>query len=499
MTIRLSLKPRLQQTAVFIPVSTGQNDWQESWDWFLPTQRKLIRNFLTDLKPGSDGEVHTMTLANSSRILRLVFVGIGDRKKYSMRKFRLRIRQIIQQVEQYHVASVDVSFQDFLPKGDSVEWAAQQLAEQCLLAEYTYQRKSQKPKHFLKNLTLVVDKQVLPKIKTPIRTGQIIAEYVNSVRSLCNTPGGEMTPTALAKQAKALAQQAGAACEVFGEQRMKALGMGGILGVSRGSTEEAQFIQVKHLGGPKSEPPVVLIGKGITFDTGGLNLKPDKAMEGMHLDMSGAAAVIGTACLAAKLKLPVNVIALAPAAENMPSGSGYRPGDVLTTISGKTIEVKNTDAEGRIILADALGYAKRFSPRLVIDVATLTGAAMVALGYRAAAIFTQDDVIAHALEHLAEESGDYVWRLPLWEEYGAEVKGGVADVQNTGKYPLGGAITAAHFLKNFAEGYPWVHIDMAPVEAACDDEFLAKGSKGSMVRLLIHLLRTKSKHTYGSN
>jgi leucyl aminopeptidase len=264
--------------------------------------------------------------------------------------------------------------------------------------------------------------------------------------------------------------------------------MGGILGVAAGSDHEPQLIILEYRGG-KKEKPIVLVGKGVTFDTGGLNLKPESGINEMHMDMSGGAAVITTTLLASKLKLKKNIITLVPAVENMPSGSSYRPGDILRTMSGKTIEVLNTDAEGRIILADALCFAKRYNPRLVIDVATLTGAAIIALGQRASAIFTPDPKLEELIRLVGEESGDYVWPLPLWEEYEEEIKGTFGDVANVGKTKYGGATIGAVFLWQFVKDFlQWLHIDIAPRMTAIDGEYLAKGSAGAPVRLLIKLL-----------
>lgn len=494
MQIQLSLKPNLSQCDVIFPLTEGQSQtWQTSWSWFSPAQKKTLTTFIQQHCTGVEGEIQSMTLPYRSGMARIIFLGLGKVDTYSLRKLRLRVRQLIQQATTLSLDKVVLSFEDIRLVGVSHELQIQQLVEAALMAEYKFSRfKTGTPAKPLKSLQLVVKQSELVSLRKAVNVGQLIGEQVNAVRELSNTPGGDMTPKTLAQQAKRMAIDSGATCEVFGETKMKKLGMGGILGVSRGSGTEAQFITIKHLGGPAKQAPIVLVGKGITFDSGGLNLKTGNHMDGMHLDMSGAAAVIGAVCAAARLKLPVNVIGLAPAAENMPGGSGYRPGDVLKTLSGKTIEVKNTDAEGRIILADALCYAKRFNPKLVIDVATLTGVAWVALGYRASAYLTQDDAVAHALEHAAEESGDYLWRFPLWEEYAAEVKGTFGDVQNTGRYPVGGVITAAHFLKVFAEGYPWVHIDIAPTMEPSDDMFLAKGSTGAATRLLIHLLRTSA-------
>lgn len=275
--------------------------------------------------------------------------------------------------------------------------------------------------------------------------------------------------------------------ESAGKKDMERLKMGGILGVGKGSDVPPKYIIMEYRGGVKNEAPVVFVGKGVTFDTGGINLKPSDAILGMNMDMSGGAAVIHALSLSARLGVKKNIIALVPAVENMPSGASYRPGDVLRSMSGKTIEVLNTDAEGRIILADALHYAKRYKPSLVIDVATLTGAALVALGERASAIFTRDQELETKLREWGDVSGDYVWPLPLWEEYDEEIKGTFGDVANLGRTKWGGAITAAAFLAQFATGYRWAHIDMAPRMVAVEGEFLEKGAAGAPVRLLLKI------------
>ncbi|QQS20705.1 MAG: leucyl aminopeptidase family protein [Candidatus Moraniibacteriota bacterium] len=259
-------------------------------------------------------------------------------------------------------------------------------------------------------------------------------------------------------------------------------------GRRKGSAIPPKLILLEYRGAKDvRESPIVFVGKGVTFDTGGINLKPSDAILGMNMDMSGGAAVLHALSLSARLGVRKNLVALIPAVENMPSGSSYRPGDVLRSMSGKTIEVLNTDAEGRIILADALHYAKRYHPRLVVDVATLTGAALVALGERASAIFTRDAELEKGIRELGELSGDFVWPLPLWEEYDEEIRGTFGDVANIGRTKWGGAITAAAFLAQFAIGYRWVHIDMAPRMTAVEGEYLAKGAAGAPVRLLLKI------------
>jgi len=300
-----------------------------------------------------------------------------------------------------------------------------------------------------------------------------------------------MTPTVLAKAAKEAVKGLPVKVTTLGAREIKKIGMGALLGVAKGSTEAPTFTILEYRGGEGK--PIVLVGKGVTFDSGGLNLKPSNSIYEMHMDMSGAAAVIHAVALAARLKLKRHVIGLIPAVENMPGNGAYRPGDILKSLSGKTIEVLDTDAEGRLILADALTYAKRFKPSVVIDVATLTGAAISALGLYASALLTRDDALAERVARDAEESGDYVWRLPLWDEYEPRVKGEFADIKNVPGGPTsryGGAIDGGMFLWQFAKELPcpWAHLDIAPRMTAAPEEELAKGAAGAPLRLLVRFM-----------
>jgi leucyl aminopeptidase len=323
-------------------------------------------------------------------------------------------------------------------------------------------------------------------IEKAILKGHKIAQEVNETRNLANTPGGDMTPKILAQKAKEAVGGLPVRVSVLGEKEMKKLKMQAILSVGRGSDEESKFIILEYKKGEKNEKPIVLVGKGVTFDTGGINLKSATSLNGMNMDMSGGAAVIHTLALAAKMKLKRNVIGLIPAVENMPSGKSYRPGDILRSLSSKTIEILSTDAEGRVILADALTYAKKYDPEVVIDVATLTGAAVVALGERISALFTDDDNLAEILEKAGEITGDYVWRLPLWEEYENEIKGSIGDWSNVHNKDSrsGGAIYGAMFLKQFTGDYLWAHLDIAPRMTSIPGEYLAPGALGASVLLL---------------
>ena len=451
------------------------------------------RRYLTTFQakfPLKDGHTHILVLPSGERA---VLMGVSQRQKFTHRKALLTARKIVAVVRRERIKNPAVHFEDFMAarSGMNARESAEVLATQFEMANFEFVVYKTVPSEgwfFVENLFVYASKNI-PAITDGLKRGKVIGEEINGTRILSNTPGGDMTPQKLAEAAMKAGKESGFSVKVLGEEEIKKLGMGGVLGVSKGSVERPRFIVMEYLKGKKSEKPVVLVGKGVTFDTGGLNLKPENGIYEMHMDMTGGAAVIHIMAALARLKEKKNIIGLVPAVENMPSGSSYHPGDMLKTMSGKTIEVLNTDAEGRIILADGLEYAKKYNPRLVIDVATLTGAAMSALGQRASAIFTTSPKLETKLREVGEKTGDFVWPLPLWEEYEEEVKGTFGDVANLGKTRYGGAITGAVFLWQFIKGYPWVHIDIAPRMTSIEGEFLAKGSAGPSVNLLVHFLR----------
>ena len=435
-----------------------------------------------------DNSVNIDKLNGGQKSIKL---GVGPFRRLTERRLHIVARQAVNiaRANKIKRLAIDFSQWQFPSINIGYDEIAEILAINFEMANFQFVVYKTPPKEgwdFI-NEIIVYGKEA-ENIKLALERGQIIGEQINATRTLCNTPGGEMTPSLLAQAAKEALKGTKATLKVLGVKEMTKLGMGGVLGVARGSSEEPRFIAMEYLNGPKNQAPVVLVGKGVTFDTGGLNLKPSDHIYEMHMDMSGGAAVIHAVALAAKLGLNKNIIGLVPAVENMPSGSSYRPGDILKTMSGKTIEVLNTDAEGRIILADALAYAGRYKPRLVVDVATLTGAAVVAVGQRATALFTKDENLEKLFRELGEASGDYVWPLPLWDEYEDEIKGTFGDWANVGKTKYGGAIQGAVFLHQWAKDYPWVHLDIAPRMTAIEGEQLAKGAVGAPVRLLIKLL-----------
>ena len=420
-----------------------------------------------------------------------ILIGIPEPAELNRRKLIILSRQIITLAKAHQIKKIAFKFEDFSFSKLKIsrEETAELLATNFEMANFEFVKYKSKPKegwNFIERI--VVAGNVSSGVKRAFATGQTIGQEVNACRVLANTPGGEMTPDILAKEAVKAARGTGVKVKILGPREIERLKMGGVLGVAKGADEPPRFIILEYLKGG-NEKPVVLVGKGVTFDTGGLQVKPGEHMYEMHMDMSGGAAVIHAVVLAAKLKLKKNIIGLVPAVENAVSSTSFRPGDILKTMSGKTVEVLHTDGEGRIILADALTYAERYKPKLVIDVATLSGSAIVALGQQASAIFSKDEKLIHLLRELGETSGDYVWPMPLWEEYEENIKSAFSDIANVSKSRYSGTSTGAIFLYQFAKNFPWVHIDMAPRMTSIEGEHLAKGATGAPVRLLFKLLK----------
>ena len=325
-----------------------------------------------------------------------------------------------------------------------------------------------------------------------VRVGAAIARAANLARTLQARPGNVATPTHLAEEARRVAAGAGLECEIFDAERLREEGMHAILAVSRGSEEEPCLIVLRHGGGGDGEAPLVLVGKGLTFDAGGISLKPAKGMEEMKFDMSGGAAVIGAMQAVAELGVPANVVGIVPSSENLPSGKALKPGDVIHTYAGKTVEVVNTDAEGRLILADALAYGARLGPAAMVDCATLTGSVVIALGHHAAAVFGTDDELIEELRAAGDRSGERCWPLPLWDVYRQQLDSDTADLMNVGGRPAG-SITAAIFLREFAGGVPWAHLDIAGTAYGDGDlPYQRKGGYGFPSRLLIEWVRSRA-------
>jgi leucyl aminopeptidase len=415
---------------------------------------------------------------------RVAFVHAGDGSTKALRK-ALGVALALLKASNVQRVAVEMA---------GAAWTADQ-AEALVLAvsEASYIYRATKPSAAeatkITAISLLCEKAAALAVTAGLRRGEAIAAGVELARECANRPGNVCTPTYLAEQAKLLAKQHGLKVEVLERKDCEKLGMGSFLGVAQGSDEPLKFIVAHYNGGGKTEAPVVLVGKGITFDTGGISIKPAGEMDEMKYDMGGAASVLGTLKAVALAKAKVNLIGIIPACENMPSGRAVKPGDVLTSMSGQTIEVLNTDAEGRLILCDALTYAERFKPAVTIDIATLTGACVIALGHIRSGLFSADEALAAELLAAGEKTGDLAWRMPLDDEYEEGLKSNFADVANVGSRP-GGAITAAMFLKRFTAKQTWAHLDVA---GTAWKSGAAKGATGRPVPLLTQFVLSRAK------
>jgi len=442
---------------------------------------------------GKSGEVtlvHSLGKISSPRVL---VTGLGKRDAFGVNVIRDITATSLRRARATGAATVATVLHGAEIAGLDAEQCARAIAEGAVMGAYRFRRykdnsNGDDPKE-IATLTIVEqDRSKLNAVRRGVERGMVLGLAANHTRDMANEPANELPPAKLAERAQALATEVGLECEVLNEKQLAKLGMGGVLGVGSGSTNPPRFIILKYRGGSKADNGMALIGKGITFDSGGISIKPAAGMEAMKGDMSGGAAIIATMWAVGKLRPRMNVTALIPTAENMPSGTAIRPGDVLRAMNGKTIEVINTDAEGRLILADAICYARREKLSPLVDVATLTGAMAVALGPGATGFMANDEGLAEAISQAGESSGEMMWRFPLIDEYGEGLKSNVADIKNTGNRN-GGAISAAKFLHFFAEDTPWAHIDMAGTDDSDKDKGIyVKGSTGIPTRTLINLV-----------
>jgi leucyl aminopeptidase len=349
-----------------------------------------------------------------------------------------------------------------------IAWRVKQIVEVCADAFYHFHLyKSEKaPATSLKEITLAInDKKDLTACDKALKQGIAISDGVSFTKNLGNQPGNVCTPSYVADQAKKLAKEyKSITVKVLEEKDMKKLGMGAFLSVTKGSAQDAKLVCIEYKGSAKKQAPVALVGKGVTFDTGGISLKPADAMIGMKYDMCGSATVLGTIKAAADLKLPIHIVGILALAENMPGSTASKPEDIVTTMSGQTVEILNTDAEGRLVLCDALTYCERFKPAVVIDIATLTGAVVIALGHHATGLLSNNDELAKDLLHAGLQSHDRAWQMPLWEDYQDQLRSPFADMSNIGGR-AGGTITAACFLSRFTKKFKWAHLDVAGTAA----------------------------------
>ena len=420
---------------------------------------------------------------------RILVVGCGKDNKLSTQDFS-KIVAAAAKALQSGGASEALSFLTELDVEDrDLTWKAQRTVEATRDAVYRFDElktDAKPPKHPLRKLTVAVsERATLADARRGVKRGIALANGIELARTLGNRPGNLCTPGDLADQARALKKDYPALkVQILEEAAMKKLGMGALLSVSRGSRQPAKLIVMQYRGGSKNAKPVVLVGKGVTFDSGGISIKPGAAMDEMKFDMCGAASVFGTVSAVAEMKLRINLVGIVPATENLPDGDASKPGDVVTSMSGQTIEVLNTDAEGRLILCDALTYADRFKPDVVVDIATLTGACVVALGHHATGLLSNDQDLADELLEAGQASGDRAWQLPLWDEYDEQISSNFADMANIGGRDAG-TITAGCFLARFTKDYRWAHLDIAGVAWKSGH---AKGATGRPVQLLTRFL-----------
>ena len=438
-------------------------------------------------KIGQTLMLHDVPNVTSPRIL---IVGLGNIETTDGPKFLLVAKAMIGALSKSSAKNALCCLLEAKAGTESDAWKARRLVEQSTAGVYAFNEmrgKATKAEGTPEKIDFLIAKSGASKVKKAIIEGSAISAGIDNAKDLGNMPPNICTPTYLADQAKLLAKNYQTlTTKVLEEKEMKRLGMGSFLSVSQGSDQPGKMIIIEHKGAKnKKEAPHVLVGKGITFDTGGISLKPPAGMHEMTYDMCGAASVFGAMRAVAELALPINVICVLAAAENMPSGNASRPGDIVRSMSGQTIEILNTDAEGRLVLCDALTYVDKFKPATVIDVATLTGACVMALGSHPAALYANDDELADNINAAGENTRDRVWRMPLWDEYQPQLNSAFADMTNTGGRPAG-SVTAACFLARFTKKYRWAHLDIAGVayKAAGSN----KGSTGRPVALLTQYL-----------
>jgi leucyl aminopeptidase len=437
---------------------------------------------------GKLGETQLIHNANGVAAKRILLIGAGEKKKFSGKSAAKLLSAALRATRKLQASSLHFALNSLDASDRDGNWVAARLAQEAEIASYQYDTtKSKKAKALAtKSISLGAFAGSRRKnLEAALKRGQSIGKAVNRARELGNLPGNVCTPSYLAQQATAIADRnRSVTTQVLSEKQMARLGMGSLLSVSAGSVEEAKLIVINYKGAKADSKPYALVGKGITFDTGGISLKAGGAMDEMKFDMCGAASVVATMGCVAELKLPINIVGIIAAAENMPGSRATKPGDIVTSMSGKTIEILNTDAEGRLVLCDALTYVHKFKPRSVIDIATLTGAAVATFGSQANALLSNNDGLAQALLECGEETLDRAWQLPLWDEYQSLINSNFADIANIGG-PRAGTITAACFLSRFTEKLKWAHLDIA---GSAWHSGAQKGATGRPVSLLVEYL-----------
>ncbi|MDN5880731.1 MAG: leucyl aminopeptidase [Nitrosospira sp.] len=454
----------------------------------------ILRRGDMDGRAGSTLVLHNMPDALCERVL---LVGLGKEREFNDKAYGDAVRAAFKALQKTGATDAALFLTDVPLKQRDAAWKVSQTVIVAMESFYRFDRlksKTEGVKPQLRTVTLGTTRRAeLAASEEALQQGLAIADGMNLTKDLGNLASNICTPTYLAKQAVSIAKAHKLKATILEPKDMEKLGMGSLLAVARGSRQPAKLIVLEYWGQAKKEKPVVLVGKGVTFDTGGISLKPAAEMDEMKYDMCGAASVLGVITAIARMRLPVNVVGIIPATENMPGGNATKPGDVVTSMSGQTIEILNTDAEGRLILCDALTYAERYEPDTVIDIATLTGACVIALGHVASGLLSNDETLADELLHASAHAADRAWRLPLWDDYQEQLKSNFADMANIGGRAAG-TITAACFLSRFTGKYRWAHLDIAGTAWKSGKE---KGATGRPVPLLTQFLieRTRKRNT----
>lgn len=437
----------------------------------------------------------TLLLHNAPHVAceRVLLVGLGRESEFRDKQYREAVAAAVKALAATGAKDAELHLPALAVGKRDATWRilhAAAVARETIYRFDQMKSKTDAPQTALRRLVLGIgDKAEQRLAEHGLEQGLAIAHGVGLAKDLGNLPGNVCTPTYLAEQARNLARRYRMRIQVLEREDMEKLGMGALLSVARGSAQPPKLITLEYRGGAKSAKPVVLVGKGVTFDTGGISLKPAPEMDEMKFDMCGAASVLGTLKAAAEMKLPVNVVGVIPATENMPGGRATKPGDIVTSMSGQTVEILNTDAEGRLILCDALTYAERFSPAAVVDIATLTGACVIALGHVASGLFANDDALARELLAAGDAAYDRAWHMPLWDDYQEQLKSNFADFANIGGRPAG-SVTAACFLARFTKKFKWAHLDIAGTAWKSGKD---KGATGRPVPLLTQFLINRTK------
>ncbi len=481
-------------SAYVIPMQEGQPLAKE-YESVISAQFADLDALLKEAKfTGKKGSSLVVPINYNNSLAHIIFVGIGkknDAGTLDLEQYRRALGTAIRLARKHRTTTLAVPILDAAEFGRSIKDFASHTASILRMASYAFDvyitDDARKPEPITLTISAPDHTQ---EVKEGVEQGMIIGHAVNQARYWIDLPPSALTPPELASKAREIAEKHGLKLTIFGEKKIQELGMGGLAGVSAGSHQDCQFVVMEYDCGDKNAPTLAYVGKGITFDSGGLSLKPPAYMETMKEDMSGASAVISVMQVIAQLKPKVNVVSITALSENLPSGTATKPGDILRFYNGKTAEVLNTDAEGRLVLADALSYAvKHFKPTMIIDLATLTGACAYALGPFYAGLMSEHDELADQVLAAADTSGDYAWRLPLTDDYKAAIKSDVADIKNIGNKKISaGAITAACFLQNFVGDVPWVHLDIAGTAFGVPNiSYYGTGGTGYGVRLLTDL------------